>query len=327
MSAAKSKLNVLITGANGFVGCALVNQLNANSNFKPRAALRRVTSKIANNVEQILVAGLAEGADWSAALKNVDVIVHAAARVHVMDDSAVEPLAEFRRVNVAGTLSLARQAVLADVKRFIFISSIKVNGEVTFPAKPFKADDEPAPVDPYGVSKLEAEKRLYELAADTDMEIVIIRPVLVYGPGVKANFLRMMSWLDKGIPLPFGLICNKRSLVALDNLVDLIITCVDHPGADNQIFLVSDGEDLSTTDILRRMGDALGRRARLISIPDWLLKSVAVVLGKSDISQRLFSSLQVDTDKTYSILGWVPPVSVDDAFGKMVKQFLEKQDL
>ncbi len=238
-----------------------------------------------------------------------------------MDDQAKDPLAEFRAVNVAGTLNLARQAVSAGVKRFVFISSIKVNGEGTASGKPYTADDTPMPVDPYGISKLEAEQGLQALSQETGMEVVIIRPVLVYGPGVKANFRSMMSWLRKGIPLPLGATGNKRSLVAVDNLVDLIATCIDHPAAANQTFLVSDGEDLSTTQLLQRMGKALGRPARLLPVPASLLQAGAAMLGKRAIAQRLCGSLQVDIGKTRELLGWAPPVSVDDALRKTARAF------
>ncbi len=206
-----------------------------------------------------LVGDLDSVTDWTAALQNIDVVVHAAARVHVMDDVVTDPLEEYRRVNVAGTLNLARQAVAAGAKRFIFISSIKVNGEGTTLGKPYRADDLSKPVDPYGISKMEAEQGLQQIAMETGMEVVSIRPPLVYGPGVKANFQAMIRWVNMGIPLPLGAIHNKRSLVALDNLADLIVTCIDHPAAANQTFLAGDGEDLSTTELLQRMAKAMGK--------------------------------------------------------------------
>jgi nucleoside-diphosphate-sugar epimerase len=242
-----------------------------------------------------------------------------------MNDVATDPLAEFRRINVAGTLQLARQAAKAGVKRFVFISSIKVNGESTTLGQPYTAQQAPAPIDPYGVSKWEAEQQLLALATETGMEVVIIRPVLVYGPGVKANFLSMMKWLYKGVPLPLGAIHNKRSLVALDNLVDLIVTCIDHPQAANQTFLVSDGEDLSTTELLQRMSQALGKRPRLLPVPAWMLATASTVLGKKSISQRLCGSLQVDITHTRQQLDWTPPVSVDVALRKTAQHFLEQQ--
>jgi UDP-glucose 4-epimerase len=240
-----------------------------------------------------------------------------------MNERDADPLAAFRRVNVRGTLRLAEQAAQCGVRRFIYLSSIKVNGEGTWPGRPYTADDQPAPLDPYGVSKLEAEHGLQVLAVKTGMEIVIIRPVLVYGPGVKANFRSMMAWLNRGVPLPLGAITNKRSLVALDNLVDLIMTCIHHPAAANQVFLVSDDEDLSTSELLRRMARALGRPARLLPLPMWILKGTAQLLGKRALSQRLCGSLQVDIDKTKSLLEWTPAISVDGALAKTAKDFLE----
>jgi UDP-glucose 4-epimerase len=255
---------------------------------------------------------LAPSTDWSTALNGVSVVVHCAARVHVMRDTSVDPLEEFRRVNVQGTLNLARQAAAAGVRRFVFVSSIKVNGEATQPGCPFTADDILAPLDPYGVSKMEAEQALREIVRQTGMEVVIIRPPLVYGPGVKANFAAMMRWLQRGVPLPLGAIHNQRSLVALDNLVDLIMTCIKHPAAANQTFLVSDGEDASTTELLRRMGQAMGHPARLLPVPASWLKLAAGLIDKRDVAQRLCGSLQVDISKTRELLGWVPPVSLDE---------------
>jgi nucleoside-diphosphate-sugar epimerase len=254
-------------------------------------------------------------------LNDVQVVIHAAARVHVMNETAVDALTEFRKVNVEGTLRLARRAAESGVKRFIFISSIKVNGESTVLGKPFKANDFPAPADPYGVSKYEAEEALKQLSLDTGMEVVIIRPPLVYGPGVKANFLSMMRWLERGVPLPLGAIKNRRSLVAIGNLVDLAITCISHPAAANQTFLVSDGEDLSTTQLLRRMADALKVRAHLLPIPEAGLRLGALLLGKKAIADRLCGSLQVDIGKTCSMLNWLPPVSVDKALQRTAFQY------
>src|SRR5690606_30240239 len=227
-------------------------------------------------------------------------------------DTSSDPLNEFRKVNVKGSLNLAKMAAKSGVRRFIFISSIKVNGEGTGGDKVYKADDIPAPQDPYGISKMEAEDGLKQIAADTGMELVIIRPVLVYGPGVKANFLSMMRWLNKGIPLPLGAVHNKRSLVALDNLIDLIKVCIDHPAAANQIFIAADGEDLSTTDLLQRMGNALGTRARLLAVPQRLLITFAAAFGNRPVAQRLCGSLQVDISKAQKLLGWKPPLSVDE---------------
>ncbi|MDH1657960.1 SDR family oxidoreductase [Pseudomonas mosselii] len=303
---------ILLTGASGFVGKAVLGKLLERGEAVV-VALRHGSEVQGKGAEQFRFAQLDGGTEWKAALGRVDTVIHSAARVHVMNDTDRDPLATFRRVNVEGTLNLARQAAKAGVKRFIFISSIKVNGEGTPKGRPYTADDQPAPSDPYGISKREAEDALRSLALESGMEVVIIRPVLVYGPGVKANFLSMMRWLEKGVPLPLGAIDNRRSLVALDNLADLIATCVDHPNAANQTFLVSDGEDLSTSALLRRMAFALGRPARLIPVPAGLLKFGCSILGKRSLSQRLCGSLQVDIEKNRSLLGWTPPVSVDEA--------------
>ena len=248
-------------------------------------------------------------------------MVHTAARVHLLRDGAADPLAAFRRVNVQGTLDLAQQAAAAGVRRLVFISSVKVHGETTALGTPYFADDAPAPRDAYGSSKMEAEDGLRSIAATSGMEVVIIRPPLVYGPGVKANFQVMLRWLSRGMPLPLGAIHNQRSLVALDNLVDLIVTCTHHPAAANQTFLVSDGEDMSTTQLLRRLGQAMGRPARLIPVPPALLKAGAAMLGKPGLAQRLCGSLQVDITKTRQLLGWSPPISVDEGLRRAAKGF------
>ena len=307
-------LHVLATGANGFVGRAVCAQALARG-MTVRGTVRRPCVLPAGAECQVLE-GLGEQSDWRAALAGIDVVVHAAARVHVMADTAANPLEAFRRVNVQGTLNLARQAAFAGVRRFVFVSSIKVNGEATQPGFSFGANDAPAPLDTYGISKMEAEQGLRELSAQTGMEVVIIRPPLVYGPGVKANFAAMMRWLQRGVPLPLGAIHNQRSLVALDNLVDLIVTCMTHPAAANETFLVSDGEDVSTTELLRRMGQAMNCPARLIPVPASWLKLAATMVGKQDVAQRLCGSLQVDIEKTRQRLGWRPPLTLDQGLTK-----------
>jgi len=255
------------------------------------------------------------------ALSGVDVVVHMAARVHIMHDDASDPLTEFRKINVEGTLNLAKRAAVAGVKRFVFISSVKVNGEKTTVGKPFSPDDVVTTHDPYGVSKWEAEQALFRLAASTGMEVVIIRPPLVYGPGVKANFRKMIQWVDKGVPLPLGAIDNQRSLVALDNLVDFIVLCTTHPRAAGELFLVSDGEDVSTTELLQKVAKALHKKARLFSMPSSLMRVTARFLGKQALADRLFESLQVDNSKACALLGWKPVVTMDEQLKETVEAY------
>jgi len=307
---------VLVTGAQGFVGLPLSAAL-VKLGYQVRGAVRG-NFQDKEGQETLSVGDINGDTVWSEVLADVSVLIHLAARVHVMNEMTDDPLAEFRKINVEGTLNLARQAFKAGVSRFIYISSIKVNGEFTEPGRPFKADDAPQPMDPYGVSKREAEDGLRQLAEETGLEVVIIRPPLIYGLGVKANFLSMMRWLHKGIPLPLGSINNARSLVALDNLVDLIVTCIQHPAAANQTFLVSDGEDVSTTDLLKRTALAMGIKARLIPVPDILIKAGGKLLGKGDVVQRLCGNLQVDITKAQQLLGWAPPISVEEGLRRAV---------
>lgn len=304
-------MTTLVTGANGFVGSALCGRL-CNNGVSVRGVVRTLKS-LPDGAEEVAIDNLFSETDWTSALRNVEQVVHLAARVHVLNDKNSDPFAEFRRVNVAGTANLARKAAAMGVRRFIFLSSIKVNGEFTQLGRPFSADDVPAPVDPYSTSKYEAEQLLRQIATETGMEVVIIRPPMVYGPGVKANFESMMRWLAHGVPLPLAAVTNnRRSLVALDNLVDLIVICLNHPAAANQILMVCDGEDLSTSDLLRRMGEALGRPAHLYYVPIVLLKLGATVASKPYIYQRLCGSLQLDIAKTRQLLDWLPPLSVDE---------------
>lgn len=306
---------ILVTGATGFVGQALIRRL-ANSPHPTRvvAALRTEKSNDwPEGVSTAIVGEIDDQTNWASVLPGVEAVVHCAARVHMMNDTATDPMAEFRRINLHGTLNLARQAAKAGVKRFVFVSSIKVNGEATLAEQAFTADDQPRANDPYGISKMEAEAGLRQLAEETGMAVVIVRPPLVYGPGVKANFAAMMRILAKGLPLPLGAVtANRRSLVAVDNLADLLATCIAHPAAANQTFLASDGEDLSTRDLFSRMGTALGKPARLIPVPTSLLQLGAWLLGKRNVAQRLLGSLRVDITKTRQLLGWTPPLSVDE---------------
>lgn len=309
----------MITGANGFVGSALSRRLRKEG-VSILEAVRALAPHTLNDCHAI--GDVCSTTDWQTALKDVCQVVHLAARVHVMNDQNAYPLSEFRRVNVDGTANLAWQAAAAGVRRFVFLSSAKVNGEATQEGHPFAADDTPGPEDPYGVSKHEAELVLRQIAKETGMEVVIIRSPLVYGPGVKANFASMMRWLCRGIPLPLSAVThNRRSLVALDNLLDLIVTCLNHPAAANQTFLVSDGEDLSTAELLKRMGAAMGQPARLFFLPPVVLKLGATLLNKPGIYQRLCGSLQLDITKTRQLLEWTPPVSVDEGLRRAAEGF------
>ncbi len=315
-------MTILLTGATGFVGAALCNSLFLQG-YSHTAAVRHLSENLPSAVRQVLLGDLFPDTDWRSMLSGKNVVIHLAARAHIMQDSATDPLLAFRQINTAATLNLAQQAADLNVRRFIYISSIKVNGENTSD-KAFLADDYCIPSGPYGISKYEAEQGLMEISQKTGMEIVIIRPPLIYGEGVKGNFLSLLRWLDLGIPLPLALIQNQRSLVYIDNLVDLIITCIEHPAAANQKFLVSDGEDISTTELLQRMGEALGKPARLVPVSSKLLEFAARLVGKQDVAQRLLSDLQIDISKTKNILSWKPPLGIDEGLEKTAEWYLRQ---
>ena len=312
-------MKVLVTGGSGFVGGALCASLDGSSHSM-RLALRLANAK-SGIYDQVVVGQIDAATNWSAALKDVDVVIHLAARVHVMDEQSVDPLSEFRRVNVDGSLNLASQAANAGVKRLIYLSSVKVNGELTVPGQPFRESDMANPQDAYGLSKFEAEQGLLLIAQETGMEVVIIRPPLVHGQGVKANFASMMRMVKRGVPLPLGAIHNRRSFVYVGNLVSLITTCIHHPAAANQIFLVSDGCDLSTTQLFQACATALGVKSWLWPVPQGLIEGLAALVGKRDVAQRLCGNLQVDITKARSLLGWAPTISVADGLKTTAKAF------
>jgi len=309
-------MTLLVTGANGLVGRRLSHRL-MREGFGVRSAVRTFKSATPSH-QHVAVGSIDQATDWCQALVNVDTVLHCAARVHVMNDTEVNPLAAFRAVNVQGTLNLAQQAAAAGVKRFVFISSVKVNGECTAPGHAFAETDSPNPPDDYGQSKHEAEQGLRQIATDTGLEVVIVRPPLIYGPGVKANFAALMHAVQKGWPLPLGAVHNRRSLVALDNLVDFIITCITHPKAANQTLLISDGQDLSTTELVRGMAQAAGVPARLLPVPVWALEWAGRLAGKGDTILRLCGNLQIDSSKARELLGWQPKVSVQEGLRRAI---------
>ncbi len=314
-------MNILVTGASGFIGRRLVELLAADGAVRVRAASREPLIDPLEGVTQTRLSELASD-DLGSAVSGIDVVIHLAARVHVMRDTVADALGEFRRVNVRASRRLAEAAVAAGVQRFVFVSSIKVNGEATAIDRPFRSADAARPQDPYGMSKHEAETELRAIAAASGMELTIVRPVLVYGPGVGANFERMMSWLHRGNPLPFGSIDNLRSLLALDNLCDLLITCTRHPAATGQVFLASDQEDVSTPDLLRRLGTALGKPARLFGMPEGALRWLFRSLGQAEAGYRLCGSLRVDGTPLRDLLGWQPPITLDEGLRRASVAFL-----
>jgi nucleoside-diphosphate-sugar epimerase len=314
---------ILVTGAGGFVGRALCAALRQEQ-FTAIAALRRIPGGT-GLAQEIAVGDLGPDTDWRAALQGVGCVVHLAARTHVLDDRSSDPLAEYRRINVEVTRKLAQQAARSGVRRFVFLSSVKVNGESTT-SRPFNERDDPHPEDAYGISKREAEDMLRAIGGETGMEIVILRPPLVYGPGVKGNFLRLLNAVAKGAPLPLASIDNRRSLVYVGNLVDAIIACIQTPAAAGRTFLVSDGEDLSTPELIRRLATAMNRKPRLLYCPPALLRLAARLCGREAAFRRLSGSLAVNDSLLREVLCWQPRFSVNQGFIATVQWYHRRQN-
>ncbi len=313
-------MKVLITGATGFVGKSLTDRLCADG-YQVVAAVRDLSAALPINVQITRIGNIAPDTDWSESLMEIEVVVHLAGRVHVMNDTSVNPLDEFRIVNVAGTVRLAREAAKAGVRRFIFLSSIKVNGEET--NSPYTEDKPSHPSDSYGISKMEAELALQGIQAETGMEVVIIRPPLVYGPGVKANFYNLMKIVNSGMYLPLASVANNRSLIYIENLVDAVVTCICHPKAAGQTYLVSEGEDVSTPELVRRLAFALGKPVHIFSFPTGLLRLAGKLLGKSAPVDRLVGSLVIDRSKIRRELGWKPPYTMEQGLKWTAKWYLK----
>ncbi|MCU7806364.1 MAG: SDR family oxidoreductase [Candidatus Thiodiazotropha sp. (ex Semelilucina semeliformis)] len=315
-------MNILVTGATGFVGRAIIKKLLSHGSHQITALTRKSSSMLAHGVEKIIVDTIDGTTDYKGQLSEFECIIHLAARVHRFKDNHEESYPAYKALNYDGTLHLARHAARSGVKRFIYLSSIKVNGESTSEGHPFRADDIPKPYDSYAKSKYEAECALLSLSTDSSFETVIIRPPLVYGPGVKANFYKLMQLIHKGYPLPFGSIHNLRSLVSLENLVDLISVCIDHPDAANETFLISDGKDISTSDLVKIIAQAMGRPDRQFNIPSSWLNSAAALFGKIDVANRLLGNLQVNIEKTQKILNWQPVITLEDAIKLTTADYL-----
>ncbi len=302
-------MKALVTGANGFVGRPLCEEL-LRRGYQVRAAMRSQDPLSATG-EMVAVGAIDGETDWSSALNEVDAVIHLAARVHVMKDQTDDPLAEFLKVNLYGTSNLAQQAASAGVKRFVHVSSVKVNGEQTTVNRPFTESDEPDPRDPYAVSKWRAEQDLQRIAKETGMKVVIVRPSLVYGPGVKGNFISLLAAIDRGIPLPLAGAKNLRSLVYVGNLVDALIACATHPAAAGQTYLVSDGDDVSTAMLVDMIARSLGRSSRAFRFPPGLLRVAATLLGRAEQMDRLFGTLRVNDEKLRRELAWSAPYTLE----------------
>lgn len=312
---------ILVTGATGFIGTHLCPRLS-DAGFEVVGAVRRTGSTRTGGITFINVGEIGPDTDWSAALQKVSVVVHLAAHCHHSGESTEDASRCSGMVNLHGTMQLAEQAAQAGVKRLVFLSTVKVNGEMSG-SNPFSEEDAPNPVGPYALSKWQGESGLAEISAGSSLEIVVIRPPLVYGPGVRANFLSLLRAVDKGIPLPLANIKNKRSLVGVRNLADMITCCATHPAAAGRVFFVSDGEDVSTPDLVRAVAAALHRTVRMIPFPPWLLRGVAALLGKAEIYDRLCQSLTVSTTKARDLLQWVPAHSLQEELSRTAEWYIK----
>lgn len=317
---------ILVTGANGFIGSFMMSTLKQNG-FDPLGAIRSSDANLATctGSDYVCVGEIGPATDWSDALTGIDAVVHLAARVHVLQDVSFDPIEAYRRVNVEGTSSLAAQAIKMGVKRFIYVSSIKVNGEQTSDC-PFTEESIPEPADPYGQSKLESELLLQELTHNSTLELVIVRPPLVYGPGVGGNFRRLIELVERGFPLPLASVHNARSMVSLKNLTDFLMTCVVHPGAAGETFLVSDGVDWSTPDLIAAIAKTLGVSERLFPFSLPLLRLIGRLSGQNDAINRLCQSLVVDISRSRDYLSWKPQQSPQDAVRQTVDWFLRHKN-
>lgn len=318
---------VLVTGATGFIGQRLCRTL-VEQGFIVRQAIRRPPRQDGDECggpfESVVIGEINETTDWSDGLRDVSGVIHLAGRAHVMREHHADTLSVYRQVNVAGTSALAKAAIGSGVKRFVFVSSIKVNGESS-DDRFFTASDPPAPKDAYGRSKWEAEQELQRIATDTKLEVAIVRPPLVYGPGVKGNLLKLMHWVERGLPLPLGACKNMRSLIGLDNLVDLLVRCISDQRAVGQIFLAGDGEDMSSSELVRRLARAMKKKPSLIAVPPALLRLSARTVRKQGLYDRLCGSLRVDSGHAREVLGWTPPSSVDEELLRMTEWFLRRR--